>query len=176
MLFRSECADKGCGGQEVPGELVVSGGDAAPVLDATEVVLDLMASSVDALWAIGVPGGVAAAGNDGQGAFVGDLLAHFFAVVGLVGGDGQRRPGSVQNLRNDLTVMDLPAGEDEVQRPAFAVDKRVDFRRSPATADADGLIFLPPFAPLAARWAFTIVLSIRWRLSRDCDASVSKSR
>jgi hypothetical protein len=33
-----------------------------------------------------------------------------------------------------------------------------------------------PFAPLAARWAFTIVLSIRYKLSRDFDASVSKTR
>src|SRR5215213_11805943 len=31
-------------------------------------------------------------------------------------------------------------------------------------------------APLAARWAFTIVLSIRYRLSRELDASVSKIR
>ena len=30
------------------------------------------------------------------------------------------------------------------------------------------------FAPLAARWAFTIVESIRYRLSRDFAASVSK--
>ena len=47
----------------------------------------------------------------------------------------------------------------------------MDFCGSAATADADRLIFLPPFAPLAARWAFTIVLSIRYRLSRDLYAS-----
>jgi len=57
--------------------------------------------------------------------------------------------------------MDLTARHDEVQRATFAIDDRVDFRASSAPADANGLIFLPPFAPLAARWAFTIVLSIR---------------
>src|SRR5262245_47522247 len=36
------------------------------------------------------------------------------------------------------------------------------------------LILLPPFAPLAARCAFTIVLSIKYKLSRDFAASASK--
>ena len=71
--------------------------------------------------------------------------------------------------------MDLSARHSEVQRAAFAVDRGMDFRGTAAATDADGLIFLPPFAPLAARWAFTIVLSIRYRLSRDFDASVSKT-
>ena len=72
--------------------------------------------------------------------------------------------------------MDLSARHREAQRPAFAVDNGVDFRGSAAPADTDRLILLPPFAPLAARWAFTIVLSIRYRLSRDFDASASKIR
>ena len=75
----------------------------------------------------------------------------FCAVVGLVGGDGERRSRRVQNLFDDLAVMDLSARHDEVQRPAFAVDDRVDFRGAAAPADADRLILLPPFAPLAAR-------------------------
>jgi hypothetical protein len=57
--------------------------------------------------------------------------------------------------------MNLPARHDEVQRAALAVNSRVDLGRSAATADADRLIFLPPFAPLAARCAFTMVLSMR---------------
>ena len=138
-------------GKEVTSELVVSGSDAPPVLDAAEVVLDLMSAPVDALGAIGLLGGGAPAGDDGQRTFVGDLLPHFGAVVGLVGGDRQRLAWSIQDLLDDLTVMDLPARERKVQRPALAVDDRVDFRRPAATADADGLILLPPFAPLAAR-------------------------
>ena len=155
-----ECADDGYGSKEVPGELVEASCDPAPIFDAAEVVLDLMSAPVDALWAIGLLGSVAAAGDDGHRAFVGDLLPHFDAVVGLVGGDHQRRSGRIQDLLDDLTVMNLSTREREVQRPAFAIDDRVDFRRPAAAADADGLILLPPFAPLAARWAFTIVLSI----------------
>jgi len=109
-------------------------------------------------------------------AFIFDLLTYFFAVVGLVGGNGQWRPWRFQHVANDLAVVDLAAGHREVQRAAFAIDDGVDFRGPPAAADADRLILLPPFAPLAARWAFTIVLSIRYRLSRDFDASVWKIR
>lgn len=120
-----------------------------------------MPPSIDALGTIGFLGSVAAARDDGQGAFVHDLLAHLLAVIGLVGRDGERWFGCVQHFADDLAVMDLSARHDEVQRPAFAVDQRVDFRGPAAAADADRLIFLPPFAPLAARCAFTIVLSIR---------------
>ena len=110
-----------------------------------------MATPVDALGAIGLLGSVVPAGNDRQRAFVLDLLAHFLAVIGLVGGDGERRSGGVENLFDDLAVMDLAARQYEVQRPAFAIYDRVDLGRSAAPADADRLILLPPFAPLAAR-------------------------
>ena len=126
-----------------------------------EEIFDLVPPSVKALGTISFLGGVATVRDDGQGPFILDLLAHFLTVVSLVRGDGERRFGGVQHLVNDLAVMDLSARQSEVQRPAFAVDSRVDFGGPAATADADRLIFLPPFAPLAARWAFTIVLSIR---------------
>ncbi len=132
-----------------------------PILDATKVVLDLVALPVNPLGAIGFLGGGAVVGDDRQGPFVLDLLAHLLAVVGLVGGNGERWVCRVQNLFDDLAVMDLTAGRDEVQRAPFAIDDRVDFRAAPASTDADSLILLPPFAPLAARWAFTMVLSIR---------------
>jgi len=158
------------------GEFIVARCDTPPVLDAAKVIFDFMASSVKALGAIGFLVRVVAAGDDRQGAFIFDLLAHFLAVVSLVGCDGQWRSGSVKHFANDLTVVDLPARYREVQWTALAIDDRVNFRGAPTAADADRLILLPPFAPLAARWAFTIVLSIRYRLSRDFDASASKIR
>jgi hypothetical protein len=149
------------GGKKIAGELIVARGDASPILDAAEEVLDLVSPSVKTLGTIGFLGGIAAIGNDRQGPFISDLLAHFLAVVGLVRRDSEWRFRSVQHVFDDLAVMDLSACQSEVQRPAFAVDNGVDFCGPAATADADRLIFLPPFAPLAARWAFTIVLSIR---------------
>jgi hypothetical protein len=50
----------------------------------------------------------------------------------------------------------------------------MDFRRSPASADADRLIFLPPFPPLAQRCAFTTVLSMKYKPTRDLTATWSK--
>ncbi len=120
-----------------------------------------MPTPVNSLGTIGLLGSVAAAGDDWQSAFILDLLAYFLAVVGLVGGNSEWRFGRVQHLFDDLAVMNLSARYDEVQRTAFAIDNRVDFRAAPAPTDADRLILLPPFAPLAARWAFTMVLSIR---------------
>ena len=148
-------------GKVVSGELVEAGCDASPILDAAEVVLDSVPAAVEALGAIGFLDGIAAARNDGQGAVVLDRLADFLVVVGLVRGDGERRPWGIEHRGDDLAVMDLTAGDDEIQRPAFAIDDRVDFRAPAAAADADRLIFLPPFAPLAARCAFTIVLSMK---------------
>ena len=133
-----------------------------------------MAPPVNPLGAVGLFDGVATARNDRQRPFVSDLLANLLAVVSLVGGDGIWSARRVQNLFDDLAVVNVAAGEDEVQRTALAVDDRVDFCAPAAAADADRLILLPPFAPLAARWAFTMVLSIKYRLSRDCDASLSK--
>ena len=121
------------------------------MVDAAEVVFDFVASSVKALRTIGFLGGGAATGNDRQGTLIFDLLTDFLAVVGLVGGDGQRRSWRVEHLANDLTVVDMAARHREVQRTALAVDDGVDFRRATAAADADRLLLLPPFAPLAAR-------------------------
>ena len=167
---------QGRGGKEVSGEFVVARGDAAPVLDAAEVVFDLVAPPIKALGTIGFLGGIAAARDDRQGAFILDLLADLLAVVGLVGRDGEWRLGSIEHVTDDLAVVDLAARHREVQRPALAIDDGMDFRGATAATDTDRLVLLPPFAPLAARWAFTIVLSIRYRLSRDFDASVSKIR
>ena len=162
------------GGAKGFGELVVTGGDAPPIFDATEVVLDFVTSPVKALGAVRLLGGIAAARNNRQRAFILDLLAHFYAVVGLVGRNSEWWLGRVEHVADDLAVVDLSAGQRKVQRPTLAVDDGMDFCRAAAATDADRLILLPPLAPLAARWAFTIVLSIRYRLSRDLDASVSK--
>jgi hypothetical protein len=160
-----ECPDEGCGGKEVLGEFIVARGDTPPVLDAAKVIFDFMASSVKALGAIGFLVRVVAAGDDRQGAFIFDLLAHFLAVVSLVGRDGQRRSGSVKHFANDLTVVDLPARYREVQWTALAIDDRVNFREAPTAADADRLILLPPFA----RWR-------RGGLSRSCCRSDTDCR
>ena len=110
-----------------------------------------MPLSVKTLGTIGFLQSGAAVRDDRQRAFVFDLLAYLCAIVGLVGGDRERRSRRGQYLFDDLAVVDLSAGQREAEWPALAVDDCVDFRGSTAPADADCLIFLPPFAPLAAR-------------------------
>ena len=109
-----ERSDKGCSSEEVPGELVITGGDAPPVFNAAEVILNLVAAPIKSLRAIRLGGGVAAARDDRQGAFILDLLTNLFAVVGFVGGDGQRQFWRVEYVANDLTVVDLPTGHHKI--------------------------------------------------------------
>jgi len=90
-----------------------------------------VSSSVKALGTIGFLGGIAAAGDDWQSALILDLLAHFLAVVSLVGGDGQWRPGSVEYVANDLTVVDLPARHREVQWAPLLSTMAWDFVERP---------------------------------------------
>ena len=102
------------GGKEIAGELIVARGDASPILDAAEEILDFVPLSVKTLGTIGFLGGVATAGDDRQGPFILDLLAHFLAVVSLVRGNGERRFGSVQHIFDGLAVMDMSARHSEV--------------------------------------------------------------
>ena len=76
-----ECTDEGGGGKEISGEW---GGNEPPVLDAAELIFNFVASSFLAI----LP-------QLRKAALILDLLAHFLAVVSLVGGDGQWRSGSI---------------------------------------------------------------------------------
>jgi hypothetical protein len=89
----------------------------------------------------------AAAGGVGIIALV---SVHDFAIGKLFEQPGAGCPGS-----------DLAAREYEGERTALGVGQRVDFRCAPAARTADRLILLPPFPPLAERWAFTAEESIR---------------
>jgi hypothetical protein len=62
--------------------IIVAGCDAPPILDAAEEVFDFVSPSIEAFGTIGFLDGAAAVRDDRQSAFVLDLLAYFFAVVG----------------------------------------------------------------------------------------------
>jgi hypothetical protein len=57
-------------------------------------------------------------------------------------------------------VGDLTAGQQEGERPTTLIAQGVDFGGSSASGPSDGLGALPPFPPLAERWARTAVESI----------------
>jgi hypothetical protein len=95
------------GGGVVDGELVVAGGDAAPVLEAAEGALDQVAQSV------------------------GERVERMAALAGRVVGDDRQRAAGDQELPEG--VVPMAGAQREGERPALAVDDGVDLGR-PATA------------------------------------------
>src|SRR4029077_4533045 len=65
-----------------------------------------------------------------------------------------------QQRRCDRDIGNVAAGQPECERPARVVDQDMDLGGASAARAADGLVPLPPFAPLPARCARTAVLSI----------------
>ena len=115
------------------GELVVSGGDAAPVFEAAEGPLDQVAEPVGD----GIEGVMAFAGrvvgNDRQGPALDQQTTQGIAVIG---GVSDAEPGGGQGgeqRRGSGGVAGLASGQREGERPAAAVDDDVDLGR-PATA------------------------------------------
>ena len=72
-----------------------------------------MSPPIEALGTIGFLDDTAAGRDDRQSAFVLDLLACFFAVVGLIGRDRQWRSRCIQYLFDGLAIMDLSASYRE---------------------------------------------------------------
>lgn len=147
-------------GEEVAGELVEPRRDAPPVLDDAEEVFNAVTPPIYAFWAPCFSERVALAGNGRQGAVVADRPTYSLAVVTLVAGDHQWWPRGGEYRFRGLAVVHLSTRDDEVQRAAFAIDRRVNLACSTTATDADSLFGFPPLAPLAARCAFTTVLSI----------------
>ena len=121
-------------GEESCAELVIAGGDAAEILKLVEETLDVVALAVERLGpaeALFAPDHV---GNVGNGAAGLDVGSQSIGIIGLVGDNdgaageiGQKRFGARQ-------IMGLSGRNQELKRPALAIDAGVDFRREPAPA------------------------------------------
>ncbi len=130
-------------------ELVVAGGDATELLELVEEALDIVALAVQRFGpteALFAPDHI---GDVGDGAALLDVKAQAIGVIGLVSDDdgtvskiGQERFGACQVKR-------LSGRDQQLDRPALAVDPRVDFRGEPAAASphtAISTLFLTPEA------------------------------
>jgi prophage regulatory protein len=139
------------GGQEVGGQLVVAGGDAAEVLKPAKGVLDQMAIAVASLIVddLGLASDPPRDHRDCPGLSQG--VAERIGVVPLVGQDvaGPRSAG--EQLGGDGHVGDVARREDQRERTADDVCEGVDLGRLAAARGADGLGFRPPFPPKAER-------------------------
>jgi hypothetical protein len=147
-------------GEEVSGELVVSGGDGSEILDAAIGAFDDVAPFV--AFGIEEEGALAIGfvGDDGDGAAAIEQGAQMIGVIALVADQPGAGCDVAQQRRCEGDVGDVAAAQAEGERPAGMIDQGVDFGRAPTARAADGLAAFPPFAPLAARWARTAVLSI----------------
>lgn len=137
--------------QEGERGLVVARGDAAPVLEFVEQAFDQVALAIG-LAIIGDGSATAGGGgNDGIDAMEQQLLADRVCIVALVGNQrfdfGLDEP---EEREEGLPVMGFATGEDEAERPAFAVAAGVNLGGEAAARTAQSLrVLIPPFAPAA---------------------------
>jgi hypothetical protein len=133
------------------GEAVVSGGDAAEVLEAAEHAFDGVAVAVEIGREAALPAAVGLGRDIGGGALVFDPAAHRVAVIALVGVHDLGAGEAVEQGLGGEAIGHLAAGQRERDRPAQAVGEGVDFGGAPAARAANGLAALPPFPPAAQR-------------------------
>ena len=139
------------GGQEITGELVVSGGDAAEVLEPAKTALDDIPTFVGAFVEAMDDDTVGFVGDDGLGAATNDFAAKVVAVIPFVGEERAHGRRERQNIGRDRDIGILAWGQMQDDRPAERIAQRMDFCGAAASRAADGLIVLPPFPPEAHR-------------------------
>jgi hypothetical protein len=138
-------------GQEIPGELVVSGGDAAEVLEPAEASLDDVSAFVGTLVEAMDDDAVGFVGDDGLGATTNDFAAKVVAVIPFVGEERTHGWCERQNIGCSLDVGILAWGQMQDDRPTERIAQRMDFCGAASARAADCLIVLPPFPPEAHR-------------------------
>lgn len=139
----------GC--QEVSRELVVSGGDAAKVLEAAEAAFDDVSALVGALAEGMDDNSIGFVGDHWRCAALDDLGTQPVAVVAFVGEKLRHEGRERQDIGRRSNVGILAGRQVKDDWPAERIAQPVDLGRAPAARAADGLILLPPFPPEAQR-------------------------
>jgi len=161
--------------QEIPGELVVAGGDAAEVLELAEEALNEVALAIEPFGEAELFFAVAFGGDVWGCTLLLNMVADAVGVVGLVGQDNDARGQPVEQLFRDLAIMGLSGRQADPDREPLGVDDDVDFRREAASASTETMIWTPFFA-VAACWCARIeVLSIIW-IWPSCAALIASIR
>ena len=138
-------------GQEIPGELVISRGDAPEVLEPAKAAFDDITAFVGAFVEAMDDDTVRFIGDYGLGAATNDFAAKVVAVISFVGKEcahGWRKRQDI-GRRSDIGILAWSQMQDD--RPAERIAQRMDFCRAASARAADCLIVLPPFPPEAHR-------------------------
>ena len=138
-------------GQEIPGELVVSGGDASKVLEPAEAAFDDISAFVGAFVEAMDDDTVGFVWDHGLSTATNDFAAKVVAVIPFVGEERAHGRRERQNIgcRRDIGI--LAWGQMQDDRPAERIAQRMDFCRAAPARAADCLVVLPPFPPEAHR-------------------------
>ena len=138
-------------GQEISGELVISGSDEAEVLEPAKAALDDISAFVSAFVEAMDDDAIGFVGDDGLGAATDDVTAKVVAVIAFVGEERAHGRRERQNIwrRRDIGI--VAWGQVQDDRPAERIAQRMDFCRAASARAADCLIVLPPFPPEAHR-------------------------
>ena len=154
--------------EEVGGELVVAGGEAAAVLNAAEHSLDGVAAFVKGLAEAAFPAPVALGRDVGDRALLLDQVADAFAVIGAVGVTMQRDGRPTNRCSAVLQSAAWPGVSRKASGRLWRSVMAWTLSKSSGQAWCcvrpgwlDRLVLRPPFPPPAERCAFTCVLSIR---------------
>lgn len=106
------------GGQEIPSELAVSGGDSTEVLEATEAAFDDISAPIGSLVETMDDDTVGFVGNYGLGTAVDDLGTKAVAVVAFVGDERAHAGRACQDIGRRGNVGILAGGQMKDNRPA----------------------------------------------------------
>ena len=151
---------KSNGREEVSGELVIAGGDAAEVLEAREHPLDQIALAIECLVIGDRSAPTTRRWNDGFGAVLREKLTQTVGVIGLVGNEALDRTCRGEQRGSERNIIDVARREQKDAWAAFGIGQGMDFCRPPAARAADRFAEGPPFPPAAERCALMWELSI----------------
>ena len=138
-------------GQEIPGELVISRGDAPEVLEPAKAAFDDISAFVGAFVEAMDDDTVGFIGDDRLSAATNDFAAKIVAVIPFVSEERAHGRSERQNVGRRRDIGILAWGQMQDDRPTERIAQRMDFCRAAAARAADCLIVLPPFPPEAQR-------------------------
>ena len=137
--------------QEIPGELVVSGSNAAEILEPAKAALDDISAFVGPFIEAMDDDAVGFVGDYGLGAATNDFTAKVVAIIPFVSEQRAHGRRERQNIGRRRDIGILAWGQMQDDRPAERIAQRMDFCRPASARAADCLIVLPPFPPEAHR-------------------------
>ena len=128
------------GSQEIPGELVVSGGDATEVLEPAEAAFDDLLAFVGALVERMDDDTDGVVWDYGLGAATDDFTAKAVTVIPFVGEERAHGGRGRIGRRHDIGI--LAWGQMQDDRPAERIAQRMEFCRAASSRAADCLVVL----------------------------------